>query len=167
MNQALDAPPLEIYLLGTVDFDEIQQVQRRLVYDLGEGGRGGGALILCEHPPTISVGRSGSRAHILADDPELRSRGVSIRWVNRGGGCVFHVPGQLAGYLAMPLAASGLDLRRLCGWPAPGARRGPGRVRPAGLGSHPDQPGCVPGPGPGRDGRRGGQPLDRLSWIHA
>jgi lipoyl(octanoyl) transferase len=104
--------PLEIYLLGLVDFDEIQQVQRRLVYDLGDREGGGGALILCEHPPTISVGRSGSRAHILLDDEELRSRGVAVRWVNRGGGCVLHLPGQLVGYLALPLMATGLDIHR-------------------------------------------------------
>ena len=112
MNPAPNAPPLEIYLLGLVDFDDIQQLQRRLVYDLGDREAGGGALILCEHPPTISVGRSGSRAHILMDDEELRGRGVSIRWVNRGGGCVLHLPGQLVGYLALPLSPSGLDVRR-------------------------------------------------------
>ncbi len=104
------SPPLEVYLLGLVDFDEIQQLQRRLIYDLGEREAGGGALILCEHPPTISVGRSGSRAHILADDDELRGRGIAVRWVNRGGGCVLHLPGQVAGYLAIPLDRSGLDL---------------------------------------------------------
>jgi lipoyl(octanoyl) transferase len=111
-NSPPAAPPLEIYLLGQVDFDDIQQLQRRLVYDLGESEAGGGALILCEHPPTISVGRSGSRAHILVDDEELRSRGIGVRWVNRGGGCVLHLPGQLVGYLALPLAASGLDVHR-------------------------------------------------------
>ena len=51
-------------MLGLVDFEEVQQLQRRLVYDLGE--RGGASLVLCEHPPTISVGRSGSRVHIVA-----------------------------------------------------------------------------------------------------
>jgi lipoyl(octanoyl) transferase len=112
MNPLSAIAPLEIYLLGLVDFDEIQQLQRRLVYDLGDRETGGGALILCEHPPTISVGRSGSRAHILLDDEELRSRGVGVRWINRGGGCVLHLPGQLVGYLAMPLATSGLDVRR-------------------------------------------------------
>ena len=112
MNPPPPAPPLEIYLLGTVDFDEIQQLQRRLVYDLGDRENGGGSLILCEHPPTISVGRSGSRGHIQLDDEELRGRGVSVRWVNRGGGCVLHLPGQLAGYVALPLALSGLDVRR-------------------------------------------------------
>jgi len=104
-------PPLEIYLLGLVEFDDAQLLQRRLVYELGEGGGGGGALMLCEHPPTISVGRSGSRAHIRADDDGLRDRGIRVRWINRGGGCVLHLPGQLAGYLALPLAPLGLDLK--------------------------------------------------------
>ena len=109
---ASSPPSLEVYLLGTVEFDEIQQVQRRLVYDLGDGEQaGGGALILCEHPPTISVGRSGSRAHILLDDDEIRSRGFQVRWVNRGGGCVMHLPGQLVGYVVLPLARSGLDVK--------------------------------------------------------
>jgi lipoyl(octanoyl) transferase len=107
---ALAPPPLEVYLLGTVDFDEVQTLQRRLVYDLGE--RPGAALVLCEHPPTISVGRSGSRAHISADDTELRSMDLPVRWVNRGGGCTLHLPGQLAGYLMLPLPAFGLDLKR-------------------------------------------------------
>ncbi len=107
----IPAPPsLEVYLLGLVEFDDVQRLQRRLVYDLGE--RPGAALILCEHPPTISVGRSGSRAHIRADDDELKSMGVPIRWVNRGGGCVLHLPGQLAGYLTLSLPALGLDLKR-------------------------------------------------------
>ena len=110
-NPPPGAPPLEIYLLDAVDFDEIQHLQRRMVYDLGEREEGGGALILCEHPRTISVGRSGSRAHILLDDVELRARGISVRWVNRGGGCVLHLPGQLVGYLALPLASSGLDVQ--------------------------------------------------------
>jgi lipoyl(octanoyl) transferase len=103
-------PPLEVYLLGLVDFDEVQRLQRRLVYDLGE--RTGAALILCEHPPTISVGRAGSRAHIRADDGELRAMGVPVRWVNRGGGVVLHLPGQLVGYVMLPLQAFELDVRR-------------------------------------------------------
>ena len=63
-------------MLGLVDFDELQQLQRRLVYDLGE--RRGAALILCEHPPTISVGRSGSRAHIVADDESSQAMGIRV-----------------------------------------------------------------------------------------
>ena len=112
MNPPSPSPALEVYLLGLVDFDEIQQLQRRLIYDLGDHDQqGSGALILCEHPPTISVGRSGSRAYIAADDEELRSRGVGVRWTNRGGGCVLHLPGQLVAYLVMPLAGRGMDVQ--------------------------------------------------------
>src|SRR3954447_15489168 len=102
-------PPLEIYLLGLVDFEEAQQLQRRMVYDLGE--RGGASLVLCEHPPTISVGRSGSRNHIAADDSTLRDMGFKVHWVNRGGGCILHLPGQLAAYLALPLAPPVLNVQ--------------------------------------------------------
>ena len=102
-------PPLETYLLGMVDFEDAQSLQRRLVYDLGESG--GAALILCEHPPTISVGRAGSRAHIRPDDQYLRSLDIRTHWVNRGGGCVLHLPGQVAAYVLMPLHRLGLDVR--------------------------------------------------------
>jgi lipoyl(octanoyl) transferase len=110
MSSPPSPPPLEVYLLGLVDFEEVQQLQRRMVYDLGE--RGGAALVLCEHPPTISVGRSGSRIHITADDAELRALGIKVYWVNRGGGCILHLPGQLAAYLALPLGPPLLDLQR-------------------------------------------------------
>jgi lipoyl(octanoyl) transferase len=100
---------LEIYLLGLVDFEDAQALQRRLVYDLGETG--GASLILCEHPPTISVGRSGSRSHIRPDDEELREHGIRVHWVNRGGGCILHGPGQLSAYFAMSLDPSHLDLK--------------------------------------------------------
>jgi len=104
-----ELPPLEVYMLGLVDFMEVQRLQRRIVYDLGE--ENGAVLILCEHAPTISVGRSGSRAHIVPDDETLQSMGISVHWVNRGGGCVLHLPGQLAGYVALPFARLGLTLQ--------------------------------------------------------
>src|SRR5258708_23095538 len=98
MMSSPPSPPLEVYLLGLVDFEEVQQLQRRMVYDLGE--RGGAALVLCEHPATISVGRSGSRNHITPDDAELRSPGIKVYSVNRRGRCVLHLPRQLAADLS-------------------------------------------------------------------
>jgi lipoyl(octanoyl) transferase len=100
--------PLEIFLLGEVPLGDLLRLQQRLVYEQGEGS--GGALILCEHPPSISVGRSGSRSHIVADDDALGSMRLPVRWVARGGGCVLHLPGQLAGYLVLSLDAHKLNL---------------------------------------------------------
>ncbi len=109
----ISTPPpsthLEVYLLGIIELEEALRLQRRLVYDLTE--QGGAALILCEHPPTISVGRVGSRAHIRPDDDQLKSWGLPVRWVNRGGGCVLHLPGQLSFYLVLGLNPQTLNLR--------------------------------------------------------
>jgi lipoyl(octanoyl) transferase len=107
MNEQLPAP-LEVYLLGLIEFEDAQALQRRLVYEFGE--RPGGALVVCEHPPTISVGRAGSRSHIAADDDELNAWGIRLRWVNRGGGCQLHLPGQISVYCVLPLAALSLDV---------------------------------------------------------
>lgn len=101
---------LSIYLLGCVDFESALTLQQRLHYEV-TGDRSQAALILCEHPPLITVGRSGSRAHILCEPDELRSRQWRIRWLNRGGGCLLHLPGQVAVYPILPLDRLGLGLR--------------------------------------------------------
>lgn len=102
-----DGPALSAYLLGVVGFEEMLQFQRRLHYDI-TGQRDQAALILCEHPPLISVGRQGSARHIQIDQEELNWRGWPVRWVQRGGGCWLHLPGQLAIYFLLPLDRCGL-----------------------------------------------------------
>ena len=74
---------------------------------------GGITLLICEHPPLITVGRSGSRAHLHISSEELTSQQVSVRWLNRGGGCLVHLPGQLAIYPIVPLGSLRLDRRRV------------------------------------------------------
>src|SRR5260370_23989127 len=76
---------LQVYLLGPVDFEAALALQRLLVYQVA-GDRSCAALLLCEHPPLITVGREGSRAHVLCEAEELRARRWPVRWVNRGGG---------------------------------------------------------------------------------
>ena len=101
---------LQAYLLGPVEFEAALTVQRYLVYQVA-GDRDGAALLCCEHPPLITVGRQGSRAHILCEPEELRARRWQVRWVNRGGGCVLHLPGQLAVYPILPLDRLGLGIQ--------------------------------------------------------
>jgi len=101
---------LQAYLLGPVDFEAALAFQRRLAFEVA-GARSRAALVLCEHPPLITVGRQGSRAHILCEPEELRSRQWRVRWVNRGGGCLLHLPGQLAVYPVLALDRFGLGLQ--------------------------------------------------------
>ena len=101
---------LQVYLLGSVEFETALTLQRRLAYEVA-GNRSAAALILCEHPSLITMGRQASWRHIDADPQELRDRRLEVRWVNRGAGCILHVPGQLAIYPILPLDRLNLGLR--------------------------------------------------------
>jgi lipoyl(octanoyl) transferase len=100
---------LRAYVLGSVDFEAGLRLQRRCHFEV-TGDPTQAVLVLCEHPPLITVGRRGSRAHIRFDPQELQSRQWAVRWVNRGGGCLLHVPGQLAIYSILPLERLRLNI---------------------------------------------------------
>lgn len=100
---------LRVFLLGLVEFETALALQRALVYQVS-GARSGGGLVLCEHPPLITVGRHGGPGDVRFDAEELRARRWQVRWVNRGGGCVLHLPGQFAVYPVLALDRHGLGL---------------------------------------------------------
>ncbi|HEY7424117.1 MAG TPA: lipoyl(octanoyl) transferase LipB [Gemmataceae bacterium] len=100
---------LRVYLLGQVEFEAALSLQRILAFE-ASGERDSAALVLCEHPPLITVGRDGSPADIRCGLDELRMRRWPLRWVNRGGGSLLHLPGQLAVYPIVPLDWRGLGL---------------------------------------------------------
>jgi lipoyl(octanoyl) transferase len=93
---------LRVYLLGPIEFAAVQTLQRALLYTV-TGNRRSGALILCEHPPLVTVGRHGRPNQMHLDTATPGSRPWPVRWVNRGGGCWLHLPGQLAIYPILPL----------------------------------------------------------------
>lgn len=69
-------------------------------------------LILLEHPPTYTLGRTADPHHILWDAAELERRGVSVHAVDRGGDVTYHGPGQLVGYPIVDLRQRGQDVHR-------------------------------------------------------
>jgi lipoyl(octanoyl) transferase len=107
--EAADTDALRVFLLGSVPFDAALALQRALVYQVGSERRSA-ALVLCEHPPLITVGRQGSPGHLRHTPEELNARRCPVRWVNRGGGCLLHLPGQLAVYPIVALDRHGLGV---------------------------------------------------------
>ena len=57
-------------------------------------------LILCEHSPVFTLGKSGKRENILVSDSEMNAE---FYHVNRGGDVTFHGPGQLVVYPVLDL----------------------------------------------------------------
>ncbi len=55
-------------------------------------------LVLVEHPPVVTIGRSGSLKDLCIAKEALGQKGVSLQKVDRGGRATFHGPGQLVVY---------------------------------------------------------------------
>src|SRR5262245_45982519 len=111
-DSAVDSA-LRVYRPAPVDFAAALTVQRRRVGHIAGPPRPG-ALLICEHPPQVTIGRQGSVANLRCDLDELRAKRLPVRWVNRGGGCWLQAPGQLAVYPVVALDQQGLGLEAYC-----------------------------------------------------
>jgi lipoyl(octanoyl) transferase len=60
-------------------------------------------LLLVEHPPVYTLGKSGDASHLLLSEAELAAHGAVFYPIDRGGDITFHGPGQLVGYPILDL----------------------------------------------------------------
>lgn len=102
-SQGRTSAALEVYLLGTVDFDAALFLQERLVDEISSRSDRLGALIICEHPPIVTVGHEGRITDLPVNTVDFTARMMETRRVNRDGGTLVHAPGQLAAYPIFPL----------------------------------------------------------------
>ena len=96
--------------LGLRDYAEALSFQRDLAAARLAGRIAQDVLVLVEHPPVITLGRSSKAAHLLASPEALAARGVAVHEVERGGDVTFHGPGQLVGYPIVDLTGHKQDL---------------------------------------------------------
>lgn len=69
-------------------------------------------LLLCEHPPVVTLGKSGDPKNLLASTEQLAGYGASYVNTNRGGDITFHGPGQLVVYPVIDLENFFTDINR-------------------------------------------------------
>ncbi len=94
--------------LGETDYDDAFLLQRELAAAVACSG--GGYLVLLSHPPVVTVGRRGTRKHLLVSAEEMSRRGVLLREIDRGGDVTFHGPGQIVGYPIVDLRERARDI---------------------------------------------------------
>ena len=96
--------------LGTVPYAEALELQRALAADRITGAIPQDMLLLLEHPPVVTMGRSAKTKNLVASADFLASKGVELFEVERGGDVTFHGPGQLVGYPIIDLKQHRVDL---------------------------------------------------------
>lgn len=103
-------PQLWVSNLGTMAYAEALELQRSVAAARISGEIQEDVLLLMEHPPVVTLGRSSKGAHLTASPELLTLRGVELFEVERGGDVTFHGPGQLVGYPIMDLKRHKQDL---------------------------------------------------------
>jgi lipoate-protein ligase B len=96
--------------LGRVPYAEALELQRSIARDRISGAISQDVLLLMEHPPVVTLGRSSKEKNLTASPEFLQSRGVELFEVERGGDVTFHGPGQLVGYPIIDLKRHRQDL---------------------------------------------------------
>lgn len=96
---------------GPVAYAEIWALQRELLRSR-QNGLIPDVLVLLEHRPVVTLGRSADRTHVLLPREALAARGIDLFEVERGGSVTYHGPGQLVGYPIVDLRAVGEDVGR-------------------------------------------------------
>lgn len=69
-------------------------------------------LLLVEHPPVYTLGKSGKPEHLLISREAMAAQGIEYFKINRGGDITFHGPGQLVGYPILDLEKIYTDIGR-------------------------------------------------------
>jgi len=97
---------LRVQNLGVMDYNEATELQLKTLHMVAEGTVPP-TLLLVEHPPVYTVGRTrGAEANLL----EIGD--VPVVQVRRGGDVTFHGPGQLVIYPIIPLHPPHQDIHK-------------------------------------------------------
>jgi lipoyl(octanoyl) transferase len=103
---------MNVRWLGRVSFAKALALQEKLVADKRTDQSLGDELLLLEHEPVYTIGRTPDQSSL---------RGAShlphpVFPINRGGQATYHGPGQLVGYPIIDLRHCGQDLHRYLRW---------------------------------------------------
>jgi lipoate-protein ligase B len=95
--------------LGIVDYETAHDLQKKILQERIDG-KCPDHLILLQHNPVITIGRSGDNKNILVPKALLESFGITVHEIERGGDVTYHGPGQLTGYPIIDLRSYQKDV---------------------------------------------------------
>ena len=101
--------PGAVVSIPLMEYEAARQLQWRL-HDERIADIRPDTLVLLEHEPVMTLGRTTKKAHWNGQRAVLKNRGLQVIESERGGSVTYHGPGQVVGY---PI----LMLRRFCSGP--------------------------------------------------
>jgi lipoyl(octanoyl) transferase len=103
---------MKVTRLGRRGYRETFELQERLRAEVLAGGEE--QLLLVEHDPVVTLGRS-ARAGDILDAAALAKLGVAVEPSTRGGQVTYHGPGQLVAYAIVRVQSIVAHVEALCG----------------------------------------------------
>jgi lipoyl(octanoyl) transferase len=123
--QELRPPDLHVRWLGRMEFARALALQEEIVLKKRDDGSVEDQLLLLEHDPVYTIGRTPDQSSLSARRTAGRVRRGELGAVhlphpvfaiNRGGQATYHGPGQLMGYPIIDLRGCGQDLHKYLRW---------------------------------------------------
>jgi lipoate-protein ligase B len=96
--------------LGLKDYNEVWKLQSDIVSARVNGIIDTDIILFLEHPSVFTLGRRGGLDHLLVSEEFLKTSGIPIVHVERGGVITFHGPGQLVAYPIVNLKARSIGV---------------------------------------------------------
>lgn len=98
--------PLHVRDLGRYPYADALNLQQELVEERA-AGKTPDVLLLVEHDPVYTLGRSAKEENVVMSPADLAARGIELFHVGRGGDVTYHGPGQIVGYPILHLRERG------------------------------------------------------------
>ena len=122
-DAAARRPYFNVRWLGRMEFARALELQEELVAKKREDPSLEDQLLLLEHEPVYTIGRTPDRSSLSATGARPsrdRESGSALPHplfpINRGGQATYHGPGQLMGYPIIDLRRCGQDLHKYLRW---------------------------------------------------
>lgn len=100
---------LELIRWGVVPYGQALAYQQKARQQLMDDPEAPGQVIVLQHSPTVTLGKRGTQDH-LVNPAFLKSKGVEVFTIDRGGEATYHGPGQLVIYPIVRLEKLGLGV---------------------------------------------------------
>jgi lipoyl(octanoyl) transferase len=109
INNRIKLKTIELIKPGITNYQQAWDFQKNL-FDKVVEERSQNYLILTEHEPVITIGKTGSLNNLLTEPSLLKSKDIDLVEIDRGGDITFHGPGQLVGYPILDLTQFQKDI---------------------------------------------------------